>query len=91
MVHISSSSACGYYHTALVSEDGRLFLCGNNEDRQFGRSKPSGHSDPVEVSMPSRVKAVACGNQHTLVLTEDGNVYTCGKIDPIEDWNRVRE
>ena len=73
------TSSCGYYHTAFVSEDGRLFLCGNNDDRQLGRSTPPKSSGPLEVSMPDRVKMVACGHQHTVVLTEKGDVYTCGK------------
>jgi X-linked retinitis pigmentosa GTPase regulator len=70
--------SCGYYHTALVSEDGKLFIFGNNEDRQLGRSVSDKFSGPVEVSFPNKVKAVACGNQHTIVLTEKGEVYACG-------------
>jgi X-linked retinitis pigmentosa GTPase regulator len=75
-----SFSSCGYYHTGLLSEDGRLFLFGNNTDRQLGRSKSDQNNDPLEVSLPDRVNAVACGHQHTVVLTEEGEVYTCGMI-----------
>ncbi|CAF1274011.1 unnamed protein product [Rotaria sordida] len=73
--------SCGYYHTALVSTNGRLLLFGNNDDRQLGRSMSDKFSGPIEVSIPNKVKAVACGNQHTVVLTENGEVYTCGLGD----------
>ncbi|CAF1984272.1 unnamed protein product [Rotaria magnacalcarata] len=71
--------SCGYYHTGLVVKSGRLFLFGNNRDRQLGCSIPDQYIRPLEVSLPGRVKAVACGNQHTVVLTEKGEVYTCGR------------
>lgn len=74
------SSACGNYHTALIRRDGRLFLFGTNESRQCGRSIPSSHVGPIEVSLPGRVKSVACGHEHTLVLTEEGKVYVTGKM-----------
>ncbi|CAF0861292.1 unnamed protein product [Rotaria sp. Silwood1] len=70
--------SCGYYHTALIDENGRLLLFGNNDDRQLGRTVSDKFAGPIEVSMPNKVKAVACGNQHTVVLTEIGEVYTCG-------------
>jgi X-linked retinitis pigmentosa GTPase regulator len=76
-----SFSSCGYYHTALISEDGRLFLFGNNSDRQLGRSIPYQYIGPLEVLLPDPVHAVACGNEHTVVLTKKGDVYTCGMWD----------
>ena len=57
-----------------------MFLFGNNNDRQLGRSISDRFVGPVEVSLPDPVKAVACGNQHTVVLTKKGEVYTCGMI-----------
>ena len=72
-------SSCGYYHTALVTEDGRLFVLGNNDDRQLGRTIKDKFDGPEEVSFPDKVKAVACGHQHTVVLTEKGQVYVTGK------------
>ena len=62
----------------MVSEDGRLFVFGNNDDRQLGRTIKDKFSGPEEVTFPNRVKSVACGNQHTVVLTENGEVYTSG-------------
>ncbi len=70
--------SCGYYHTALISEDGRLFMFGNNENRQLGRSMPDKFAGPLEVSIRNKVKAVACGYLHTVVLTDNGEVFVCG-------------
>jgi X-linked retinitis pigmentosa GTPase regulator len=76
----SSFSSCGYYHTALISEGGRLFLFGNNSERQLGCQVMDQYIDPLEISLPDPLIAVACGNQYTVVLTEQGDVYTCGMI-----------
>lgn len=73
--------SCGYYHTALVTEDGKLLVCGSNETRQLGRTMPEKNSSPAVVSLPDRVKAVACGHHHTVVLTEKGEVFTCGQFN----------
>lgn len=75
---LSSSSSCGYYHTALVSDKGRLFLFGDNSNHQLGRMVPGEHRGLLEVSLPDPVRVVACGIRHTVVLTEKGEVYTCG-------------
>ncbi|CAF0918769.1 unnamed protein product [Rotaria sordida] len=73
--------SCGYYHTALITEGGRVFLFGNNSDKQLGCSIPTQYVGPFEVSLPDPVIAIACGNQHTVVLTNIGEVYTCGRGD----------
>ena len=63
----------------MVSEDGRLFVFVNNDDRQLGRTIIDKFSGPQEVTFSTRVKSVACRNQHTVVLTENGEVYTSGQ------------
>lgn len=72
--------SCGYYHTAFVTEEGKLLVCGSNETRQLGRKMPPENASPAVVSLPGRVKDVACGHNHTVVLTENGEVYTCGQF-----------
>jgi alpha-tubulin suppressor-like RCC1 family protein len=78
MFECGFSRSSGYYHTALVTEDGRLLVLGNNDDGQLGLETSSKFEGPLEVSMDSPIKAVACGNQHTVILTNDGDVLTCG-------------
>ncbi|CAF1394170.1 unnamed protein product [Adineta ricciae] len=79
--HSVTAISCGNYHTALVSKDGKLFVFGNNDDRQLGRSVPDSAVGPLQVSFTHKVKDVACGHQHTVVLTENGEVYSCGRND----------
>lgn len=78
IVFFLSYSSCGSYHTALISDKGRLFLFGNNSNQQLGRAGSHQHRGPLEVSLPDPVRIVACGIRHTVVLTERGDVYTCG-------------
>ncbi|CAF1551114.1 unnamed protein product [Didymodactylos carnosus] len=70
--------ACGYYHTALVSDDGSLYTFGNNSDQQLGRSSSEKQTGPIHVPLPNPVKSVACGNQHTAVLTDNGHILVVG-------------
>lgn len=57
--------ACGYYHTALISDEGRLYTFGNNSDHQLGRSLSEKQPGPQLVSLPDHpsVKTVACGRK----------------------------
>jgi alpha-tubulin suppressor-like RCC1 family protein len=61
-----------------VNEKGKLYLFGNNDDRQLGRLVSDKFAGPMEVSIRDKVKAVACGHQHTVVLTDKGEVFACG-------------
>ena len=58
-----------------------MYVLGNNDDRQLGRTVSDKHAGPEEVSIPNKVIAVACGHQHTVVLTDKGQVYVCGMRD----------
>ena len=62
-----------------MTEAGRLFVLGSNDDRQLGRTIKDKFDGPEEVTLPDKVKAVACGHQHTVVLTENGQVYVSGR------------
>ena len=81
---------CGGYHTAALSESGRLWTWGRGDVNQLGLSASRLVADefgcyvgwPVEVEDLRRrnrtVKGVACGEAHTLVLCSEGEVWACG-------------
>ena len=74
--------AAGLDHTALVTDEGDLYMCGSGEFGQLGLGRESNVSTPTPVPRTSfdgeRVAMAACGDSHTAVVTEGGHVYTFG-------------
>ncbi|XP_043337264.1 secretion-regulating guanine nucleotide exchange factor isoform X1 [Cervus canadensis] len=67
-------------HSAVVTDEGSLFVCGLNKDGQLGL----GHTEEVLYFTPCRsllgcaIQQVACGWDFTIILTENGQVLSCG-------------
>ncbi|KAM4601976.1 retinitis pigmentosa GTPase regulator b [Polymixia lowei] len=72
--------ACGDEHTALVTENGKLFVFGSNNWGQLGLGSKLSVNKPtcVKALKSEKVKLVACGRNHTIIYTAQGNVYTTG-------------
>ena len=70
--------SCGGFHTAVVTEEGRLYTFGGGEHGQLG------HNDRVNKLKPTLVQAlegifvtqITCGWSHSVALTAKGRVYT---------------
>lgn len=63
--------ACGYNHSAVVTQDGLLYLCGSEQNLE-----------PVQITSALRdehIVQVACGRSITAALSVDGKVFTMGK------------
>ncbi|RLN90046.1 hypothetical protein BBJ28_00009910 [Nothophytophthora sp. Chile5] len=75
--------ACSYFHTAIVMDDGELFVCGCNDYGQLGTGDHNGRTVPRPVGFFSRrpVLAVACGQHHTVASLSGGGVVAFGKND----------
>ncbi|XP_026739973.1 regulator of chromosome condensation-like [Trichoplusia ni] len=75
--------SCGDEHSAVICQNGRVFVFGGNAWGQLGL----GHKD--EVTRPSCVKwlkphralFVACGRAHTVFVTDSNAIYTVGCND----------
>ncbi|XP_048029451.1 retinitis pigmentosa GTPase regulator b isoform X1 [Megalobrama amblycephala] len=72
--------SCGDEHTALVTENGKLFMFGSNNWGQLGLGTKSTVNKPtcVKALKSESVKLAACGRTHTLVYTSRGNLYASG-------------
>lgn len=75
--------SCGGFHTAVITEDGKLYTTGGGEHGQLG------HNDRVNRLKPTLVQAlegefvseITCGWSHSVALTANDRVYTWGNSD----------
>jgi RCC1 and BTB domain-containing protein len=75
--------ACGGFHSAVVTQDGKMYTFGGGEHGQLG------HGDKVNRVKPTLVQAldgiflkqITCGWSHSVALTSEGEVYTWGNGD----------
>ena len=71
--------ASGLRHTALLKEDGTLWVTGNNFKGQLGLGDTADRTSFTHVpDVGSGILAVAAGNHHTVILHSDGSVWAAG-------------
>ncbi|KAG1949778.1 retinitis pigmentosa GTPase regulator b [Pimephales promelas] len=73
--------AAGSNTSAVLTEDGRLYMWGDNSEGQIGLGKESNALTPREVSVGKRVSWVSCGYYHSAFVTVDGALFTFGEKD----------
>jgi len=76
-------AACGSSHTLFVTQEGRLWACGNGRKGQLGLNDRNERRVPTRVEKQNfggaRIIAVDGGKNHTAALTEEGALYTWGQ------------
>ncbi|CAG9464802.1 unnamed protein product [Pedinophyceae sp. YPF-701] len=72
--------SCGDQHSAVVTDDGQLFVWGCGAGGRLGLGDESDQPTPVRVRSiaGTHVTQVACGARHTLLLDDAGAVMACG-------------
>ncbi|XP_076579400.1 retinitis pigmentosa GTPase regulator b isoform X2 [Chaetodon auriga] len=77
---VPSKISCGDEHTALITENGKLFMFGSNNWGQLGLGSKATVNKPtcVKALKSERVHLVACGRNHTLICTAQGKVLASG-------------
>ncbi|XP_044756595.1 probable E3 ubiquitin-protein ligase HERC4 isoform X2 [Coccinella septempunctata] len=72
------STALGDYHTLLLTVDGKVYSCGDNDYGQLGHELPRKRPHPVSGLDAHFIVAVACGKAHSLALNKWGQVFAWG-------------
>ena len=71
--------ACGSYHSASLSGEGRLYTWGRGENGQLGTGTSCYELEPVEAQCLRRdIENIACGPYQTAIATADGAAFMCG-------------
>jgi alpha-tubulin suppressor-like RCC1 family protein len=75
-----SAIACGREHTVFITNEGKVYSCGDNDYGQLGLGNTSQQTTPQPITALNllTISAIECGIVHTVFLTNDGKVYSCG-------------
>ncbi|KAG2425442.1 hypothetical protein HXX76_013652 [Chlamydomonas incerta] len=78
-----TSVVCGWRHSAVVTDEGRVFTFGWSKYGQLGHGDHVDHTRPCLVAglQHCRVSTVAGGWRHTMAADAEGNLYAWG-------WNK---
>ena len=80
----------GWGHTSILTDDGKVYMCGRNYQGQLGLGDPQlfplnerGHPCQPQFQLVKaldhkRVRQVACGGEHSVMLCDDNDVFTVG-------------
>ncbi|TYZ61267.1 hypothetical protein PybrP1_009568 [[Pythium] brassicae (nom. inval.)] len=73
--------SCGYYHTVVVTDKGKLITWGRNDYGQLGIGSKDHKNTPQCVPLPlsTKIKSTSCGCYHTLILLASGRVMVFGR------------
>uniref|UniRef100_A0A667YKZ4 Retinitis pigmentosa GTPase regulator n=1 Tax=Myripristis murdjan TaxID=586833 RepID=A0A667YKZ4_9TELE len=71
--------SAGCNTSAALTEDGRLFMWGDNSVGQIGLGEEGFAPEPREVNVGQLVSWVSCGYHHSAFVTVDGDLYTFGE------------
>ncbi|KAI8977096.1 regulator of chromosome condensation 1/beta-lactamase-inhibitor protein II [Mycotypha africana] len=69
---------CGGMHSIAITEDGKLWSWGCNDQRALGRSGEEYEPNKVENMDHVKVVKVACCDSVTMALTDEGQLYCWG-------------
>ncbi|CAL7935973.1 unnamed protein product [Xylocopa violacea] len=70
--------ACGGNYTVVITQDGKIYSCGNNDYGQLGYEKGSKRLQLIPGLDAFVFKRAACGAFHTLVVNEWGQLFSWG-------------
>ncbi len=75
---INSPISGGFNHYGVIDQNGNLYMAGNNNSNQLGRSTNRDDRGETPKIILSGVISVACGHEFTAAITKNGKVYVWG-------------
>ncbi|OBS65623.1 hypothetical protein A6R68_05842 [Neotoma lepida] len=73
--------SAGANTSAALTEDGKLFMWGDNSEGQIGLKNKSNVCIPHEVTIGKPISWISCGYYHSAFVTTDGELYTFGESE----------
>ena len=72
--------ALGNNHTIMLTKDGKVYGCGNNNHSQLNGDMKSDQSTLTLISIPENksIQQIAATDDCTILVATDGTVYACG-------------
>ncbi|XP_048350041.1 X-linked retinitis pigmentosa GTPase regulator [Sphaerodactylus townsendi] len=77
--HKIKQLAAGSYTSAALTEDGQLFMWGDNSEGQIGLADEANVCFPHQVDVGKPVSWISCGYYHSALITRDGELYAFGE------------
>ena len=68
-------SACGFYHSLLITNEGKVYSFGANSKGELGLSNTRSTFIPTIIPHLEDSAEVACGWAHSLLRTEHGGLF----------------
>jgi hypothetical protein len=71
--------SCGAYHSMALTESGRVFSWGENDDGQLGVGNFTNFNKPELIQMNDILfEKICCSSSFSFFLSTDGDIYVCG-------------
>ncbi|XP_073886391.1 X-linked retinitis pigmentosa GTPase regulator isoform X43 [Macaca fascicularis] len=77
--HKIKQLSAGSNTSAALTEDGRLFMWGDNSEGQIGLKNVTNVCVPHQVTIGKPVSWISCGYYHSAFVTTDGELYMFGE------------
>ncbi|KAH0787190.1 hypothetical protein GPJ56_008904 [Histomonas meleagridis] len=70
-------------HSIVLTRDGRIFVCGSNNDGRIGLNTQQQQTSFQQLHFfdGMNVNEIDCGDAHSVFITESGEIYGCGASD----------
>jgi RCC1 and BTB domain-containing protein len=69
----------GISHSMVITDEGELYVWGNNASHQLGTGTTAAVTSPIRVSLHDKtIIGAACGLSHSLAISDEGEIYGWG-------------